>query len=316
MVIQAMIDQIPRNQRRNDNRRYPWPILFKREMVLVVRAIRGCVTRRSRRWRNGMVVKSAVLIPCDHQKAAVPVSRISDRFVGSLDETFPKRDIGKWMLGGAVAVVVQNVVTRLDENVTEIIAGVLQITGKVAVMANIAEPNSFQRSNHRKIVASVQPASDVLRVQRVEDGAILKLKTVDGFPIGDFGSTRTVVQAARRGGMDKHPVGPGRTRYRGMPVIANDKFPGERIQHRKLLGGETFHDFPRVGSHAACDIRSNKSASGNWRIRTSGRICCPSTAELLKNVREFMVRINRHHVICAWRYGVGHSVVLVRLASG
>src|SRR5215469_6696562 len=101
-----------------------------------------------------------------------------------------------------------------------------------------------------------------------------------------------------------------------MPVITDDKFLGERIQHGKLLRRETFHDFPGAGSPAACDIRSNKAASCYCGINSRRRVGCPSTTELLKNVREFMVGINRHHVICAGGYGEGHSVVLVRLASG
>src|SRR5262249_53679598 len=107
------------------------------------------------------------------------------------------------------------------------------------------QADPFQGADHREEIPGVH-APSAASLQGVEDAAIRKAKAVPELPRDDLADAGAIVEPARRRGVAEKPVGPGGTRHRGVPVVANDELLGERIQDGKPWGAVTIHDLLRV----------------------------------------------------------------------
>src|SRR5690242_18780819 len=132
MVIHTVIDLILRNQRRNNHCGDAWPILIESELILVVSG-RGIIEWSGGATRMHMIIKSSVLIPSDDQDARRPNGRVPNDFVCILDQGLALHHIAQRVLGRAVSVFIENVVTWLDEDVAIRVVRFLQIAGKETV---------------------------------------------------------------------------------------------------------------------------------------------------------------------------------------
>ena len=65
MIVQAVVDQILRNEGRNHNRGHSRPVPLECEMILIVVRTRSRIAGRDCRWRNRMIVEPTVFVPSD-----------------------------------------------------------------------------------------------------------------------------------------------------------------------------------------------------------------------------------------------------------
>ena len=72
MIVQAVINEVARNERRNDHSWNTQSAPFKREAVLVMAGTWDGVAGSHSFRRNNVIIKSAMLIPGKDQQTVIP----------------------------------------------------------------------------------------------------------------------------------------------------------------------------------------------------------------------------------------------------
>ena len=118
MVIDAVIDQVARDERRYDDGRNARPVLLERELILIYIIAEPGIARCDCRRRSHMVEESPVLIPRDDEQTTIPYWRVTNGLIGAFNQRFSASDVVEWMLRCAAFVIREDVtVARLNEGV-------------------------------------------------------------------------------------------------------------------------------------------------------------------------------------------------------
>ena len=249
MVVDGVVHQVPRDQRRDDHRGHPHAEAAKVEVVVVVLRIRDRVTRRHRRWRRHVIVEAAVLVVGQDQQALIPVGRAANRLVDVFDQPLAPGNVVEWMLrvsAPEVTGVRQDVaIVRLDEDVAR---GKAALADVGAERVQSSEPALQKVERHAsdlqhwgKLVAVIDRPRNAGAVEAVVDGSVVEANSFDQ-PLDVLQERRAVVEAARGRRVDEKPVRPGRAGHRRKPVIANRELAGQGSEHRHLFRCEALHD--------------------------------------------------------------------------
>src|SRR5262249_28716426 len=138
-------------------------------------------TRPRGRRRNDMVVETAMLVPRDDQEALLPDGRVSDRLVGGFDETLARGDAGERVLRVPVPEVVEDVITRLDEDIGGVERRVLQMFRELLEFLDVEhDANAVELGDIREVIVRVDPVLHALLLEKVEHRPLLELKPSAG----------------------------------------------------------------------------------------------------------------------------------------
>jgi hypothetical protein len=149
-----MVDGVLWDQRGDNDGRNPRPVLFEGKTEFVMPSARSGVPGGYCEWRDGVVEKTAMLIPGNDEDAIGPYGGVSNGFVSTLDEAFAEVDIIERVLRGASSVVLREIVTGFDKDVV-VVEITLEIRCEVLKLTNVIEMDAFNCGHHGKEIAGV-----------------------------------------------------------------------------------------------------------------------------------------------------------------
>src|SRR6516164_3285231 len=100
------------------------------------------------------------------------------------------------MLGGAVSVIVQNVITWLNENVSIGIAWLMQVISELAIVPYVVQMDALQCRYDRKVIATVKASPKTVLLEPIENGPVGEWKSANCLPGDNLRDAGAVVQPA------------------------------------------------------------------------------------------------------------------------